>query len=171
MASASVLEGNKRVLICWYTRTGWTKRVVDIVQARIHADLYQIEGELDYAGCCGLTKSICRLMCQTSERVVSRLPDLGSYDVILIACPIWASKAPPVISTFLEACDFGGKPVIPLSTCGGNADGFLDDFAHHVKTGRFVAKEGFYDVNNQTDEALAQKVTEWLQGFSPEDLA
>jgi flavodoxin len=96
---------------------------------------------------------------------------LRNYDVYLIACPVWAYKAPPVVSAFVESCDFGGKPVIPLSTCGSNPRGFLEHFAHHVRTGRFVPKQGFSDVKNQTDEQLAQKVTEWLQTITNEDLA
>jgi flavodoxin len=165
MTSPSVFDGDKRVLICYYTRTGLTARVVNMVGPRVHADLYEIEGEVSYMGCCGALRSACHSLCQSSERVVSQLPATGEYDVFIIACPIWNFKAPPVVSTFVQTCDFRGKPVIPLSTCNSKARGFLDDFAQLVTTGRFIAKEGFYDVKNQTDDALAQKVTEWLAGL------
>jgi flavodoxin len=164
MSSPSVFEGDKRVLICYYTRTGLTKRVVDVLRPRLHADLCEIEGEVNYTGCCGAVRTVCHALCHASQRVVSQLPVTSDYDVFIIGCPIWGSKAPPVVSTFVRTCDFGGKPVIPLPTCISNARGFLEDFAQLVTTGRFIAKEAFYDVKNQTDEALAQKVTEWLVG-------
>jgi flavodoxin len=163
--SPSVLEGDKRVLICCYTRTGLTKRVVDVVRGRVRADLYEIEGDVDYTGCCGLLRSACRSMCNSSEQVVSQPPATGDYDVFIIACPIWNFRAPPVVSAFVRGCDFGGKPVIPLSTCTSKAREFLAHFAELVTSGRFIAKEGFYDVKNQSDDALAQKVTEWLRGL------
>jgi flavodoxin len=90
---------------------------------------------------------------------------VSRYDVFVIGCPIWNFKAPPVVSGFVDSVDFGGKSVIPMSTCTSNATGFLDSFATQVKTGRFVPKEGFYAVNKLKDDTLAEKVTEWLQGL------
>jgi hypothetical protein len=165
MAAGPVLGPDKRVLICWFSGTGQTRRVVDAVAPRIHADLYQIKGHVEYTGWTGFVKSVWRSLRKSHDCVVSELPDAAAYDVFVIACPVWAWRAPQLIETFVRAVDFGGKPVIPLSICQSNATGFLEDLTLHVNNGRVLQKEGFYGVNKLSDEQLAAKVTEWPEGL------
>lgn len=42
--------------------------------------------------------------------------DLSSYDTVFIGYPIWCSKAPRILNTFVEAQSFEGKTVIPFCT-------------------------------------------------------
>jgi 1-acyl-sn-glycerol-3-phosphate acyltransferase len=63
----------------------------------------------------------------------------------------------------LDKCDFGGKTVIPIATCGSNMKGFLEDFETHIKNGKVIPIDGFYAVDKETEETLNQKVSEWLK--------
>lgn len=165
MAAQSVLGPGKRVLICWFSGTGQTKRVVDVVAPRINAELYEIKGDVEYKGWTGLLKSVWRSTRQKPDNVVSELPDVSAYDVFVVACPVWSWKAPQLIQAFVKAVNFDGKPVVPLSTCQSNASGFLENFTPSVNNGRVLPKEGFYGVNKLNDEQLAAKVTAWLEGL------
>jgi flavodoxin len=165
MASESLLGADKRVLLCWFSGTGQTKRVVDVVAGRIRAELYEIKGDVEYKGWTGFLKSVWRSARQKPDNVVSRLPEVSAYDVFVIACPVWGWKAPQLIQAFVKAVNFDGKPVIPLSTCQSNATGFLESFTSAVNNGRVLPKEGFFGVNKLSDEQLAAKVTVWLDGI------
>jgi flavodoxin len=140
MAAPSIFAGDKKVLICWFSQSGSTKRVVDVLQPRVKADLFQIQ-----------------------ESGPSTAPDLAPYDVFIIACPVWYYKAPPAVKQFVQGANFAGKPVVALPTDGSGAGGFLKDFARDVKNGQFIAKEGFTRVNSMSDDGLKAKVTEWLR--------
>jgi hypothetical protein len=48
--------------------------------------------------------------------VVGALPDLGRYDTVLLAGPIWNVRAPMIMTTFTEKLDFTGKTVHPVTT-------------------------------------------------------
>jgi hypothetical protein len=120
--------------------------------------LYEIKGDVEYKGFTGLVKSVWPSTRQKPDHVVSELPDTSAYDVFVIACPVWNWKAPQLIQSFVRAVNFGGKPVIPLSTCQSNAAGFLENFTSCVNNGRVLPKEGFYSVNKLSDEQLRQRL-------------
>jgi flavodoxin len=142
MAETSIFAGEKKVLICWFSQSGLTKRVVDVLQPKLKADLFQIQ-----------------------ESGPSPAPDFAPYDVFIVACPVWYSKAPPIVQTFVQGADFAGKPVVALPTDGGGAGDFLKDFGRDVKNGKFIAKSGLTRVSSLSDDALKTKVTEWLRNL------
>ena len=49
--------------------------------------------------------------------------DISPYDVIFLGFPIWWGREPSVVDTFLEACDFAGKRIVPFCTSGGSGFG------------------------------------------------
>jgi flavodoxin len=166
MTATSVLTPGSKVLIAWFTRSGLTKKVVDVLQPLVHADLYEIKTGVTYGGIFGALKgayhSLKALQGQTLETPV---PDVALYDVFIIACPVWNYRQPPPVSAFLAAVNFSGKPVISLGTCQSNMKGFNEALEKEVVNGRFIAKDGFYDVGHKTPEALTDVVNQWLVGL------
>jgi flavodoxin len=142
MAATSIFAGEKKALICWFSQSGQTKRVIDVLQQRIKADLFQIQ-----------------------ESGPSAAPNFAAYDVFIVGFPVWYYKAPPAVKKFVQEANFSGKPVVALPTDGGGAGGVLKDFEKDVKTGKFIAKNGFTRVGSLSDDALKTKVTEWLRGL------
>ena len=49
---------------------------------------------------------------------VTPIPNLGSYDIVLLGYPIWAQDIPRFVADFIEKCDLTGKTVIPFATYG-----------------------------------------------------
>jgi flavodoxin len=165
MAAPSVFAGDKRVLICWFSRSGLTKRVVDILQPLIHADLFEIKVDSNYGGISGYLRAGWHYMRSIQPGLASQAPDFASYDVYVVASPVWAWTIPAPISSFLDASDFGGKPVIALETSGGQPGSYLDAFQAKLKNGTLIRKGGFARVEKETDESLAAKVRAWLDGL------
>ncbi|MFD0888235.1 flavodoxin, partial [Streptosporangium algeriense] len=48
--------------------------------------------------------------------IAGSLPDLGRYQVVLLASPIWNVRAPVIMTTFTDTFDFTGKTIHPLTT-------------------------------------------------------
>ncbi len=45
---------------------------------------------------------------------------MGQYDAVLIGYPIWWSRAPKIIHTFLETYDLSDKTIATFCTSGGS---------------------------------------------------
>jgi flavodoxin len=163
--TVSVFGADQRVLICWFSRSGLTKHIVDILQPLVHADLFEIKVESDYGGITGYLRAGWHYMRSIQPGLVSQAPDLSSYDVYIVASPVWAWTIPAPLSSFLDASDFGGKPVIALATSGGQPGSYLDAFQAKLKNGQLIRKDGFVHVEKETEESLTAKVRTWLEGL------
>jgi flavodoxin len=154
----SIIEG-KRSLICYFSRSGSTKRVVDALHSKITSDVFEIKPDVNYQGFFGVFR------CMISTPSAPAVPDFANYDVIFVAGPVWAWTLPAPLIAFLDAVDFGGKHVVALPTAASNIGKFNEDMAAKVKNGQFVAKPGFLGVGKDSDDQLSEKVTAWLVGL------
>lgn len=107
-------------LVAYFSASGTTKRIAEMVAEAAGADLYEIEPTVPY------TKADLNWMDKTSRSSVemkdkTSRPEIkptdakaADYDEILIGFPIWWYVAPTIINTFLEAYDFTGKKITLL---------------------------------------------------------
>lgn len=49
--------------------------------------------------------------------------NLGAYNTMFIAFPIWQYVAPNIVNIFPERCDLTGKTIIPFAISGGSGMG------------------------------------------------
>lgn len=88
-----------------------------------------------------------------------RLPDLADYDTVFIGFPIWWYVAPRIIESFLESCDFAGKPVVPFATSGGSGMGHtVEELKPHApkadwKDGRLLNRCSESEVRSLIEQA------------------
>lgn len=116
-------------LVAYFSASGTTKRIAEMVAEAAGADLYEIEPTVPY------TKADLNWMDKTSRSSVemkdkTSRPEIkptdakaADYDEILIGFPIWWYVAPTIINTFLEKYDFSGKKIILFATSGGSGFG------------------------------------------------
>lgn len=116
-------------LVAYFSASGTTKRVAEMVAEAAGADLYEIEPTVPY------TKADLNWMDKNSRSSVemkdkTSRPEIkptdakvADYDEILIGFPIWWYVAPTIINTFLEAYDFSGKKITLFATSGGSGFG------------------------------------------------
>jgi flavodoxin len=168
-AAASVLSADKRVLICWFSRTGNTKRVVDVLQAQLRADLFEIKVDADYNGLIGVFRTIWHSLRKARPALTSALPDFAKYDAIVVAGPVWGWDIPPPLVSFLAAADFGGRPVVPLGTARSTMGGFVESLGASVRNGKFIKNVGFIAPEKEAAESLAEKVKWWASCAASDD--
>ena len=116
-------------LVAYFSASGTTKRIAEMVAEAAGADLYEIEPTVPY------TKADLNWMDKTSRSSVemkdkTSRPEIkptdakaADYDEILIGFPIWWYVAPTIIHTFLEKYDFTGKKIVLFATSGGSGFG------------------------------------------------
>lgn len=109
-------------LIIFYSFTGNTQYIAQMIQEEMGGDLAQIETIKPYTG---TDEAIDE---QTKHEVSSGFmpqikpinKDISAYNTILIGTPVWWFSFPPAIRTFLSHNAMKGKIVYPFITNGGS---------------------------------------------------
>jgi flavodoxin len=141
---------------------GNTEVVAGMIRDRTGADLYKIEAADRYPD------SYDEAVDRNSEEqesnalpaIAGALPDIGPYDVVILGSPVWSSRAPRIMSTFIEGVDLGGKTVLPLVTYAVSGMSGIDDFYSRtlttatVERGLAVRGEEVQDSGNALDTWL-----------------
>lgn len=122
-----------KILVSFFSASGVTKRVAEIVANDIGADLFEIEPvekytdkDLDWNN--KQSRSSIEMQIKSSRpQIKENLINLNNYDTILIGFPIWWGVAPRIINTFIEGMDFSDKILIPFCTSGGSGMAYCEN--------------------------------------------
>ena len=123
-------ENSAGILIAYFSHTGNTENMANLIHENIGGDLFEIVTvdpyPEDYDTCVAQAK---REKADSYRPALSSgVTDIDSYSVVFIGYPCWISTMPMACFTFLETYDLSGKEVIPFSSYGGTGWGeSLDD--------------------------------------------
>lgn len=120
-----------KVLVVYYSATGNTKAVADVIADDTGGDTFELipvdeytDEDLDW------TKDGSRVnrehedeSLQDIELVSTTVEDFDSYDTVFIGYPIWWHNAAWSVNNFVKNNDFTGKTVIPFCTSSSSGLG------------------------------------------------
>ena len=115
-----------RKLVAYFSATGVTAKVAELIADAAGADVYQIQPEVPYtAADLNWMDKNSRSSVEMNDKkirpaMVKRNLQVEDYDVVFLGFPIWWYVAPTIINTFLENFDFAGKKIILFATSGGS---------------------------------------------------
>lgn len=157
--------GEGKVLVVYYSATGNTKRVADVIAEQTGGDTFELipvddytQEDLDW------TKDDSRVTrehedesLQDIELVSTTVEDFDSYDTVFIGFPIWWHIAAWPVNNFVKENDFTGKTVIPFCTSSSSELGESGEkLAEMAGTGDWQEGQRF---RGSADE---EEVTEWV---------
>lgn len=117
------------ILVAYFSASKTTAKLAANLASAINGDLHEIVPEVLYTKeDLDWTNKKSRSSVEMNDRsfrpaVANRVEDMGAYDTVFVAFPIWWYVAPTIINTFLEQYDLKGKTIIPLATSGGSGMG------------------------------------------------
>ncbi len=118
-----------KILVAYFSASGKTAEVAEMLAKTAGADLYEIKPEIPYtkADLNWMNKNS-RSSVEMSDKssrpaIADKNADISGYDTILLGFPIWWYVAPTIINTFLESYDFSGKKIVLFATSGGSGFG------------------------------------------------
>lgn len=113
-------DGNRKILITYFSATGNTQRLAEQIIAATGADAFRIEAAEPYAT--NPYDDSDRIQNESYNNLrpgVATLPEnVEEYDVIFVGSPIWWHNPAMVVCTFLENYDLAGKIIVPFFTYG-----------------------------------------------------
>ena len=118
-----------RKLVAYFSATGVTAKVAELVADAAGADVYLIQPEVPYtAADLNWMDKNSRSSVEMNDKKIrpamaKRELQIEDYDVVFLGFPIWWYVAPTIINTFLESFSFVGKKIILFATSGGSGFG------------------------------------------------
>ena len=180
-SATSAPAAGRRVLVAFFSRAGEnyyyyggrrnltvgnTEVVAGMIRDRTGADLYKIEPADRYPDSYDETvdRNNEEQESNALPSIAGALPDVGSYEVVILGSPVWGSRAPRIMSTFIDGVDLGGKTVLPLVTYAVSGMSGIDDFYRSALTTATVER-GLAARGEEVRDAGAD-VDNWLRGHN-----
>ena len=124
VAGAMVAGANAKTLVVYFSATGNTRRLAQTAAQTLGADIAEIVPKVPYStadldGYDPKSRSARECNDASARPELAGQIDVGGYDEIVLAFPIWWYNAPKIVWTFVESGGLAGKKVVPICTSGG----------------------------------------------------
>lgn len=108
---------NNRILLVYYSQTGRTARIAQLIVRAIDCDIERIESVIPFNGEKKFTQ---RMFTDDSSSQIRRLNhDIRKYGTVILGMPVWNNGIPSPMITFIDATDWKGITIHPFFTTGG----------------------------------------------------
>ena len=162
----TVSKSNSKILVAYFSCTGNTKHLAESTATALSADIFEIKPkapytpeDLDWHN--ENSRSTIEMNDDNARpEIAETVSNFNQYETIIIAYPIWWSKAPKIIDTFVESYDFSGKTVIPICTSGGSEIGSSGSYLKTLTSSSVKWLDGQrFNTNVSVDE-----LKDWFNG-------
>lgn len=120
--SVSSSQTPGKVLIAYFSQTGNTDGLAQIIHDMSGADIVRIERATPYSSSSNgpvlYGEALDELRAEATP-AIKDYPDLSQYDTILLGYCNWWSSIPASIRTLLTENDLSGKTIVPFCSMGG----------------------------------------------------
>ena len=156
-AGENYWDGGRRDL-----EVGNTKVIARMIAERIECDVFEIQAADPYPHAYDPTVERNQREQNTDARpeIEGELPDLSGYDTVLLGSPVWNTRAPMIMRTFLDRTDaLSGKRVLPFLTYAVGEGSVFDDYEQfcpdaQVEDGLAIRGEEARDAAGRVDAWL-----------------
>ena len=113
------------VLIAYFSWSGNTEQVAQIIRGETGGDLFEIAPATPYTDDYNELLDIAQQEQADSARpeLAGQVEDWDQYDTVFVGYPNWWNDAPMAVYTFLESYDWSGKTLVPFNTSASGGFG------------------------------------------------
>ena len=135
-------NSDKKVAVVYFSATGTTKKVAELIKDETNADIFEIipkqkytSEDLNYGD--KNTRATKEQNDENARPEIENSIDLSNYDVVFLGYPIWWGNAPKIILSFIDNTNLDGKTVIPFCTSGSSgistSESTLKTYKNNIK--------------------------------------
>ena len=153
------------VLIAYFSWSGNTEQVAQIIQQETGGDLFEIAPATAYTDDYNELLDIAQQEQSDNARpeLAGQVENWEQYDTIFVGYPNWWSDAPMAVYTFLESYDWSGKTLVPFNTSASGGFGRSLSGLEESAAGASIL-DGLSFTERTLDDAQSE-VTAWLNGL------
>lgn len=160
----TIINSEDKALIAYFSETGNTEKLANLIHEQIGADMFKIEPVTPYPNGEELFDYTKEEQDKDERPEIKETVNIDDYDIIFIGYPIWWYEVPQIIKTFLDQYDLSGKTIIPFNTHEGSGDGGTYDYIKEQEKDATVL-EGLPIRGENMDNDQSEVVKDWLEGL------
>ena len=159
----SDLEAN--VLIVYFSQTGNTETVANIIHDNVGGDIVKLETTEAYPSDYDELVDYAQQEQQEDARpeLSTVIENIEQYDTIFLGYPNWWGDMPMAIYTFLDTYDLSGKTIAPFITHGGSGLSGTPENIQEEELNATVTEGLAIDGDEASDSS--EDVVEWLNSL------
>ena len=153
-------------MVIYFSATGHTKAVAEMIAQITDADAYEIVAEEPYTDAdIDYNDDSSRAAVEQNDSTArpafaGDAPSLEGVKMVYLGYPIWFGQEPRILDTFVETVSFDGITVIPFCTSGSSGIGDSGKNLEQLAgSGRWLAGERF------AAGATEEEVQEWIDSL------
>ncbi len=164
--SAEPAEQAGGTLVAYFSWSGNTAQMAQIIQTETGGDLFEIQPAVPYTDDYDTLLDVAQQEQRENARpeLASQVENWDSYDVVFVGYPDWWSDAPMLIYSFLESYDWNGKTLVPFCTSGGSGFGRSLNQLPDSAPGANIL-EGLH-VSGSSVEGASEEIVSWTHGLN-----
>ncbi len=164
--SARAEQKTGKALIVYFSQTGNTRGLAELIHEMSGADIFRLERKTPYSSSSNGPVLYGEALDELRAEAVPELkayPDIDQYDTILLGYCNWWSSIPASVRSFLLHDDFSGKTIVPFCSMGGGR--FAQTVSAIAKLAPdSVIKEGLEVTYSSYDRT---EISAWLEKSLP----
>jgi len=108
-----------KALVAYYSRTGHTRQVAEVIAAQLGADVEPIQDVRPRSGLLGYWRSGCEALHKTAVGIEPVEKDPDGYDLVVLGTPVWAGRMSSPLRAYINAHRANFARVAVFCTEGG----------------------------------------------------
>lgn len=157
--------GAGNVLIVYFSQTGNTETVANIIHDNVGGDIVKLETTEAYPSDYDELVDYAHQEQQEDARpeLSTVIENIEQYDTIFLGYPNWWGDMPMAIYTFLDTYDLSGKTIAPFITHGGSGLSGTPENIQEEELNASVTEGLAIDGDEASDSS--EDVVEWLNSL------
>ena len=158
-------EDSSSALIAYFSWSGNTEQVAQIIQQETGGDLFEIAPATPYTDDYNELLDIAQQEQSDKARpeLAGQVENWEQYDTIFVGYPNWWSDAPMAVYTFVESYDWSVKTLVPFNTSASGGFGRSLSGLEESASGATIL-DGLSFTERTLGDAQSE-VTAWLDGL------
>ena len=157
------------ILIAFYSQSGNTRRIAELIAQRTAGALYEITPETPYKSLYlgGGRRIKSERETGTLPALNMPLPDVSKYDTLFLGTPNWGNSLSHPVLAFVKQCDLSGKRIFPFCTHGGGGFGHIETDIRNLCPAAEV--QGIFEIYGSGGAGAERAVQDWIGGLQDEN--
>jgi flavodoxin len=152
-------------LVVYYSRSGNTRRVAEMIARQLGADLQELVDTIGRHGIMSWLRAGRDAMKERMTKLEPLQHQPGDYDYIVVGSPVWAMHPCPAVRTFLSSNDLKGKKVALFCTMNARGGEEACGLMKELISGGQVVGTLAVAMKKQTEEQIEERVNQWISGW------
>lgn len=155
-----------KTLVVYYSLGGNTRKIANLIQSKINADIAEIKLEQDYNGSYDEIVELGQEEVNSGymPKIKQLTANLDDYDAIILGTPVWWYTFAPAMKSFLNTYNLANKNIYFFATNGGWIGHTFQDFKYALPKSNIVSNINI-QFNDKNLTIPQETILNWIENI------